>query len=411
MVVYPGVMNQASSPRANEVDPDERMSLPGWLYRDEEFFAYEAKHLLRPSWQIVCHVNDIPKAGDYFTFEFLGESIIVLRGDDRAIRALHNVCRHRAARLVDGSSGHCGRRLTCRYHGWSYDLAGHLVGVPLRATYVGFDITAHDLKAVEHEIYHGFIFVRIAGSGPSVADMMAPYESEIATYRMKDLIPLGRVTLRPRTVNWKNISDNYSDALHINVAHPGLTRLFGRNYGIEAQEWVHKMWGRLRDEPSSNRSERMYQKYLPPVAHLAEDRQRLWVYFKLWPNVAFDIYPDQIDFMQFVPVSATSTIIREIAYAHPDIVHPDGLHPDQRREMSAARYLNWRINRQVNKEDTDLINRVQAGMASSSYEAGPFGATEVCLKQFARKYRALLPAARHRRSPPSGWSRDSVVRG
>jgi carnitine monooxygenase subunit len=392
-------MNETTSPRPIAVDPDERMSLPGWLYRDEEFFAYEAERLLRRSWQIVCHVNDIPNTGDYFTFDFLSESVVVVRGDNRAIRALHNVCRHRAARLVDGPSGHCGRRLTCRYHGWSYDLAGHLVGVPFRATYGGFDISAYDLKPVEHEIYHGFIFMRLGGSGPSVADMMAPYESEFAAYRMEELIPLGRVMLRPRAINWKNISDNYSDSLHINVAHPGLTRLFGKDYGIEAKEWVHKMWGRLRDEPSSNRSERMYQQYLPPVVHLVEDRQRLWVYFKLWPNVAFDIYPDQIDFMQFVPVSATSTLIREMAYVY----------PDQRREMKAARYLNWRINRQVNKEDTDLINRVQAGMASSSYEAGPLGSTEVCLKQFAAKFRALLPVARHRRPPPRGWSRDPAL--
>ena len=97
----------------------------------------------------------------------------------------------------------------------------------------------------------------------------------------------------------------------------GLTRLFGRGYGIEAREWVDKMWGYLREQPSANRSERMYQQYLPKVAHLPEDRQRLWVYFKLWPNVAFDIYPDQIDFMQFLPLTATTTMIREIAYVHP----------------------------------------------------------------------------------------------
>jgi len=378
-------------------DPEEFQSLPGWLYHDPEFFAYEAERVLRPSWQIVCHLNDIPNAGDYVTLDFLAESIMALRGDDGAVRAFHNVCRHRAARLVDGSAGHCDRRLTCPYHGWSYDLAGKLVGVPFRDSFVGLDTQAHGLKPVELEIYHGFIFVRLDGSGPSVAEMMQPYEAEIAAYRMENMVPLGRVTLRPRAVNWKNISDNYSDSLHINVAHPGLTRLFGRGYGIEAREWVHKMWGRLREEPSSNRSERMYQEYLPRVAHLPEDRQRLWVYFKLWPNVALDIYPDQIDFMQFVPVSATSTLIREIAYVH----------PDARREMKAARYLNWRINRQVNKEDTDLINRVQAGMASSSYQAGPLGASEVCLRQFARKLRALAPVARMRRRPPAGWSREA----
>ena len=139
----------------------------------------------------------------------------------------------------------------------------------------------------------------------------------------------------------------------------------------------------------------MYQQVLPQVPHLPEDRQRLWIYFKLWPNVAFDIYPDQIDFMQFLPLTATTTMIREIAYVH----------PDARREMKAARYLNWRINRQVNKEDTALINSVQQGMTSSSYDVGPLGSTEVCLRSFARKYRALMPVTRERQAPPPGWSR------
>jgi phenylpropionate dioxygenase-like ring-hydroxylating dioxygenase large terminal subunit len=382
---------------AKRPDPDEFLSLPSWLYRDEEFFAHEMECVLRPSWQIICHVNDIPNAGDYHTFDFIGESLVALRGDDQIVRAFHNVCRHRAARLVDGPSGHCNFRVTCPYHAWSYDLKGNLAGVPFRDTFIDLDTTTHGLKPIEMEIYHGFIFVRLVGGGPSVAAMMRPYEDEISAYRMAEMAPLGRVTLRPRAVNWKNIADNYSDALHVNVAHPGLTRLFGKDYGIESGEWVHKMWGKMRDQPSSNRSERMYQSFLPPVPHLPAERQRLWTYFKLWPNVAFDVYPDQIDFMQFVPVSATSTMIREIAYAH----------PDPRREMQAVRYLNWRINRQVNKEDTDLINRVQAGMASSIYDVGVLGSSEECLRSFARKFRELVPVARNKRPPAPGWSRGS----
>lgn len=387
--------HESSTGRAPACDAEEDVSLPAWIYRDAEFFACEAERVFRPSWQVVCHLNDIPRPGDYHTFDFLGESIVVLRGEDAQVRAFHNVCRHRAGRLLDGPSGHCRFRITCPYHAWSYDLEGRLVGVPFRETFVGLDPAAHGLKPVETEVYHGFIFVRLAGGGPSVAEMMRPYEHEIAAYRMEEMVPLGRVTLRPRAVNWKNIADNYSDALHVNVAHPGLTRLFGRDYGIEASEWVHKMWGSLRQEPSSNRSERMYQAYLPPVPHLPPERQRLWTYFKLWPNVAFDIYPDQIDFMQFVPLAPESTLIREIAYVH----------PDARREMKAVRYLNWRINRQVNREDTDLINRVQAGMASSSYDVGPLGTGEVCLRNFARKLRELIPEARRRQAPPPGWSR------
>jgi len=224
--------------------------------------------------------------------------------------------------------------------------------------------------------------------------MMAPYEAEIAPYRFEELRAIGRVTLRPRPLNWKTIADNYSDHLHIPVGHPGLTRLFGRNYRIEAGAHVDRMEGDLVEAESANPSERAYQRLLPEAEHLPPSHRRKWLYYKLFPNVAFDIYPDQIDFMQLLPVSATETVIREISYAV----------PDDRREMRAARYLNWRINRRVNAEDTKLIARVQLGMQSASYEAGPLGTSEVCLRSFARKLRRLIPEARLDSPPPPGWS-------
>ncbi len=373
--------------------PDENWSLPAWTYFDPEYFSVEMARLMRPSWQVVCHMSDIATAGDWHTFEFLGESILVARGEDGAVRAFTNVCRHRASRLVSGASG-CAKRLVCPYHGWTYGLDGRLVGVPNKSDYAHLDIGAHGLVPVELELWHGFVFIRLAGGGPSVATMMAPYQEQIAAYRFEELRALGRVTLRPRPVNWKNVADNYSDGLHIPVAHPGLTRLFGSSYGVEATEHVDRMWGMMTTHPSPKLSERMYQHVLPRVDHLPAEAQRLWLYFKLWPNVAFDIYPDQIDFMQFLPVSPTSTLVREINYAI----------PDERREMKMARYLNWRINRRVNAEDTALITRVQQGMQSASFTVGPLGWSEVCLRSFGRKVRELIPEARLHKAPAAGWS-------
>ena len=71
--------------------------------------------------------------------------------------------------------------------------------------------------------------------------------------------------------------------------------------------------------------------------------------------------------------------------------------------MRAARYLNWRINRQVNAEDTDLVARVQDGMTSSSFVAGPLAEGEVCLRSFGRRMRELIPQARLDREPDH-WS-------
>jgi phenylpropionate dioxygenase-like ring-hydroxylating dioxygenase large terminal subunit len=390
----------ASDPiRTAATDPDAGWSLPAWTYSDPEFFDLELRRVIRPSWQVVCHVSDVPAHGDYHTLDYAGESVIVIRGTDGIIRAFTNVCRHRGARLLDGPSG-CAKRLVCPYHAWSYDLQGRLAGMPLRNSYPGVDTATLGLVPVDLELFHGFIFVRLEDDGgPSVAEMMAPYADEVAPYRFEELRAFGRVTLRERRVNWKNIGDNYSDALHIAVAHPGLKRLMGDGYGVAAESHVDKMWGPVMARLSNNPSERAYQKYLPAVPHLPAERQRLWTYFKLWPNVAFDIYPDQVDFMQWLPISPTETLIREIAYAI----------PDDRREMQAARYLNWRINRQVNAEDTGLVNRVQAGMASASFSVGPLGETEVALRNFCRKIRQTIPEARQHARPAPGWSRRPAI--
>jgi len=375
-------------------DPLDGWSLPAWTYSDPEFFELEKERVFAPAWQVVCHESNVPGPGDWHTLDYIGESVIVVRGQDGVLRAFANVCRHRGSRIVDGTSG-CASKLVCPYHAWTYDLDGSLVGVPDAASYPGLNKARHGLAPVSLETWRGFLFVRLRDEGPGVAEMMAPYEAMIEPYRLEDQRALGRVTFRPRSVNWKNVGDNYSDGLHIAVAHPGLKRLFGKSYGVEAEEHVDRMWGEMQDRPSANWSERAYQRLLPECSHLPPEQRRRWRYFKLWPNVAFDIYPDQIDFMQWLPVSATECVIREIAY---------GL-PDKRREMGAARYLNWRINRQVNAEDAALIARVQQGMSSRTFSVGPLSEKEVCLRRFCRRMRALIPEARSEQPPPTGWSR------
>ena len=376
------------------LDPDADWSLPGWLYTDPEYFAVECDRVIRPSWQIVCHVSDIAAAGDFHTIDYLGESIVVVRGDDGAVRAFANVCRHRAMRLVEGPRG-CATKLVCPYHAWTYETDGRLSGVPMRRDYPALKLEDNGLARVDLELWRGFVFVRLEDrGGPSVARMMAPYDDQIAPYRFEEMRTISPLRLRPRAVNWKNVGDNYSDNLHIPVAHDGLSRLFGKSYAIEAAPWVDKMLGQLTDRPSGNASERFYQTYLPRADHLPEANQRRWLYFKLWPNMAFDLYADQIDFMQWLPLTPTTSILREMAFAL----------PDDRREMKLVRYANWRINRVVNAEDSWLIERVQQGMASRSYTAGPIGASEVCLRSFARKIREIIPEARSHHAPPTGWS-------
>ena len=368
-------------------------SLPGWTYTSEAFFELEKTELILKNWQLVCHISNIPKAGDYFTFEIFNERVFVIRGEDNNVRAFHNFCSHRGTKLIDETSGTCKGKITCPYHAWGYDFNGNLIKVPYENQFIGFNKNEHKLKSVEMEIFQGFIFVKLIESDvPTVNSQFAPYLDEISQYKLNEMEPLGRITMRPRNVNWKQIADNYVDALHIPVAHPGLSGLVGKSYGVEVSPnngYIHKMWGDGKNSRENNLSNKLYDKYLPYMDHLPKNKQRYWVYYRLWPNLAFDIYPEQMDFMQFIPIDAKTTMIREIAYAL----------PDDRRETKAAQYLNWRINRQVNNEDTKLINLVQEGMNTNYFKSGPLASSEVCLIDSANKIREAIPLSSQETEP------------
>lgn len=130
--------------------------------------------VIRPSWQIVCHESDLAAPGDYRTIDCLGESVVVVRGQDGALRAFSNVCRHRAVRLVEAPAG-CARKLVCPYHAWTYETDGRLTGVPMRSDYPALRLKDNGLAGIALEAWRGFVFVRLEDAGfPSVGEMMAP---------------------------------------------------------------------------------------------------------------------------------------------------------------------------------------------------------------------------------------------
>ena len=113
----------------NVEDLTEPLTLATDTYLSREYAAAEAERLWPRVWQHVGRVEEIPNAGDYFTYDIVDDSILVVRSDDGVIKAYHNVCSHRGRQLVDvpeGSHSAQGRRklFVCGYHGWRYDLDG-----------------------------------------------------------------------------------------------------------------------------------------------------------------------------------------------------------------------------------------------------------------------------------------------
>jgi phenylpropionate dioxygenase-like ring-hydroxylating dioxygenase large terminal subunit len=357
-------------------------ALPAWVYHNAELNRLELERILLPSWQIVCHVNSIPRPGDFQTFDIGPESVLVMRDRDGQIRGFHNVCRHRGARLLDGN-GSCPGPVTCPYHGWSYRQDGSLVGVPTRESFPGLKREDFGLNPVRTDVAFGFVWVALRGDPTPVTKVWGPLLEEFAPYRFEEMVPLGPVSFEPWDVDWKIAIDNYLESYHVPIGHPGLNRMFTPDYEDQnAVATVARGVSWLREQESSRWSERLYQRHVGKVAtHLPENLRRAWRFYSALPNLGIDVFPEQMDFFQVLPLGPGRCVIRSQLF---------GL-PDSRPEMRALRYLGSRINTSVNAEDRWLCARVQRGLASSSYRPGPLSQLEKWMLEFHNLLRERIP--------------------
>jgi phenylpropionate dioxygenase-like ring-hydroxylating dioxygenase large terminal subunit len=380
-------MSSTAARRVETTSAAAPRSMPAWVYTRPELTRLEYERILKPSWQIACHVSQIPAAGDYVTFELGGDSVIVLRDASGAIRALCNVCRHRGTRLLE-AAGRCPGRIVCPYHGWTYRYDGSLLATPARDTFPDLNLHDHGLDAVPVELALGFVWVCLgADPPPPPSEVWAPMMEELAPYRLEELVPTQPVYCEEWNVNWKIAMDNYLESYHVPIGHPGLNRLFSPDY--EDQRGVPGIargisW--MREAPSSRWSERVYQKHVGTVTapHLPEPERRSWRFYSCLPNLGLDIMPEQVDFFQVLPRGPGKTLIRGAAF---------GL-PDERREMRLIRWLGNRINMQVNTEDRMLCERLQRGIADSHYRPGPLSQIETWMLEFHELLRARIPEVR-----------------
>ena len=380
----------ATPPRADSYP----RGLPPWTYNNPELARLEHERILVPSWQLACHVSDLPAPGDTFTFDLGPDSVFAWRGRDGAIRCFHNVCSHRAARLLDGQEN-CPNVLTCRYHGWTYNQDGSLRGTPVRESFPDLDRSRHGLKEVRTEIMAGFIFVCLAGDPLPVAEMWGGMAQDFDPYHFADMRPLAPMYSEDWDVDWKVAMDNYLESYHVPIGHPGMANIVTPDYDDQTNlaTGVARGIGWMRDLPSPEWSGRRYQAMVEELTkHLPEANRRCWRYYSMLPNIGIDVYPDQMDFFQVLPRGPGKCTIRGGTY---------GL-PDDRREMRLLRYLNARINRQVQREDEDLCKRVQRGLNSGFYKPGPLSTLETCILQFHDLIRARIPQTRDEQAP-AGW--------
>ncbi|HUC18229.1 MAG TPA: aromatic ring-hydroxylating dioxygenase subunit alpha [Acetobacteraceae bacterium] len=384
------------------------------FYTDQAVFRADLELIFNRHWIFVGVEPDIAEPGDVMTLSIGGNAILICRDDDGAIHAMHNVCRHRAARLVSEEKTTVGR-LVCPYHAWTYGLDGAL----LHADHMGsdFDPACHGLRKVHIRSLAGLLFVCLAEAPPEDFDEMArivtPYIAPHDVARCKvahqiDLIEEG---------NWKLTMENNRECYHCSLNHPELTAsIFEYGFGFDAEEkdpariaqrrnydlmvedlcaaWDRSGFpsreiGHLDDWVSGFRIGRMPMDRDGESQTLdtriacrkllgeAKEKKLGDLSFHTQPNSWHHFMSDHVVTFSVLPLAPDRTLLRTKWLVHRDAI--EGVDYDLETLVQV-----WR---ETNLQDGRLVGLAQAGAASEGYVPGSYSPeTEGQVEQFVNWY-------------------------
>jgi phenylpropionate dioxygenase-like ring-hydroxylating dioxygenase large terminal subunit len=242
------------------------------------------------------------------------------------------------------------------------------------------------LKPIELEIFHGFIFIRIhPGPQPAIAEVLAPYAADFEACHAQSQLPVSTGTVNRSTelpINWKSVRDVDNEGYHVPIAHPSLQDLYGRDYrDIYLDGGLHMSIGYFNEGGARRWSVKQYLKATDGGSGLSGYMQNAWIYYALFPNTVFAIYPEGASFYHDIPLSPRRTRLTGRDYRH----------PHETRRQRLARYLTVRINRDTSKEDQQLSIWSDESMRSSAFDGFHLSDLEWGLRRHHDRLRALVP--------------------
>jgi phenylpropionate dioxygenase-like ring-hydroxylating dioxygenase large terminal subunit len=363
------------------------------FYCDPEFYACELERVLLRHWHCVGHHSLVREPGEFFTVEICGESLIIVRGQDLAVRALLNVCRHRGSRVCTEPAGTArAGQFVCPYHAWTYDLKGELRAA--RQMDKGFERSAHALKELPTRVIEGLILVSFAREPLGLAHVEETLAATARAYGWAQATVAHRETY-PVQANWKLAVENYMECYHCAPAHREYSRfhLYARPAALntEADARVRQRaqaqglsigefdrWG-LRAAAGQEAADSLRSALAEGCVSGSEDGRPLAplmgefsdydggvTFFDVGLTNNFLAYPDHGLIYRFIPRSVERTEMEVIWLVRGDA--RAGIDYDTER----LTWL-WRLTSQADKR---IIELNQQGIRSRYYQPGPYSAME-----------------------------------
>jgi len=373
--VAPDRFGDETTYRATRLPVDYASTLIPDAYVSAEFHAFEQERLFGTAWVPVCVADEVDSPGAFLVVEVGGRSLIVCRNRDGELRAHRNVCRHRGARLVTEPRGSVGRFFQCPYHAWAYDLDGACLGTPLFTPEAGipedqrdifdmgevkaFDKADHGLYPARVEQWGCLVFVCLDPDAPALLEELGDLPERLAGYRLGDQRLVRRVEYEIEA-NWKLIGENFMEYYHLPWVHPGLVKVSPMS---AHHRWQGQgMYVGFCTSPIAANTDDGGWEGLPPMSDLSEDNAVSARFAWVVPSLAINALPNHTFLMLTRPTSAGHT--SEVTYllAPPESLEADGADAAV-EELGAF----WD---EVNREDIEIVQRVQQGLADPAYTGG-----------------------------------------
>jgi Rieske 2Fe-2S family protein len=346
------------------------------FYLSQETFALEKEHLFAASWMCVAREQQLPQPGDSLVLNVVGESILLVRNQQGALRGFYNVCRHRGSELcmpteyrakshgITPPGGITSRGfIRCPYHSWVYDLDGALVAAP----HIEGDAICKQefsLYPVGVDTWGGFIFVHLTPKdASSLAQQLGAAMERTERYPLAAM-RIGHTIQYSIDANWKVLAENYNECYHCAGVHPELCDVvpaFRQNGGasLDWERGIPHREGAVTYTRSGSTTRR-------PFPGLNEDERVRHKGELIYPNFFLSLSCDHATAFLLAPQGPGLTEITCHFLFAPEEISRDTFDPSDAVEF-------WDV---VNRQDWLICERVQRGMGSRAFRTGFYAPME-----------------------------------
>ena len=346
--------------------------LPNECYTSDQYTKIERKKLFEDKWVVIGVASSLPNKGDAKPFDLLGIPIMILRDKNNNIRVFHNVCSHRGYKILKKN---CKIKnvIRCPYHSWSYDTSGKLVATPHlggmnKHNSSKFDKSKSALKEIRSYIWLDMIFINLNENEISFDKYIKPLSERWEKFWPKKDRKLmvyskdfGYFNLNAKC-NWKFAIENYCESYHLPWVHPGLNSYskISDHYHIQGLPNRFAGQGTTVYNPKFKGKEKF-----PCFPNWPENKKNIAEYVALFPNVMLGIHKDHFYAYWLEPVN------HEFTKEHMEIYYV-GEKAANSKKFKTLRKQNHKLWKGVQSEDVDIIEGMQEGRNSPSYNGGNF---------------------------------------